>query len=66
MLMMPNSRRFTRKDMYTGIGRRRIQQRYAPRNFAEEVEIAIEHSFDPGMQPVTAEEEAFLRNLAAG
>ena len=55
----------TRKAVYTGTGRRRIQQRHARRTFAAEIEIAIEHSFDFGMQPVTAEEELFLRNLAA-
>ena len=64
MLMTPSSRQLTRKDMYTGIGRKRIQQRHAPRTFAEEVEIAIEHSFDFGMQPATPAEIADLRDIA--
>lgn len=63
MLMTP-CRRSTRKDVYAGTGRRTIRQRHAPRTFADEIEIAIEHSFDPGMQPVTPAEAAELRSIA--
>jgi hypothetical protein len=67
MLMMPSKPGVTdRKQVcVAGVGSSIIQQHHNPRNFAEEIEIVIEHSFDPGMQPVTAEEEVFLRGLAA-
>ena len=63
MLMTPCDHS-TRKDAHIRIGRRWIKQHHTPRNFAAEIEIAIEHSFDFGMQPATVEEIGLLRNLA--
>ncbi|MES2202750.1 MAG: hypothetical protein V4474_00235 [Patescibacteria group bacterium] len=42
----------------------RVQMVFAPKNFGEEIDLAIELGHHPGMQPLSLQEAAELASLA--